>query len=73
MRYDGSRTDSRAFFQQKTRFFPRPAGPKWKFLEKPGGFSASDGGGIVAKTVVPTNEINGRRGASVGARFIAYP
>ena len=44
MRYDGFRTDSRAFFQQKTRFSPRPAGPKWKFLEEPDGFSASDGG-----------------------------
>ena len=29
--------------------------------------------GIVAKTVVPTNEINGRRGVPVDARFIAYP
>lgn len=44
MRYSGSRADSSAFFQQKTRFFPRPAGPKWKFLEESGGFSALDGG-----------------------------
>ena len=77
MSYGGFRTDSSAFFQQKTRFFPRPAGPKWKFLEESGGFSASDGGKadgkIAGETVVPTNVKKGRHGVPVDARSIAYP
>ena len=61
------------FFSTKNAFFPPPRRSEMEVFGRIGRIFGIGREGIVAKTVVPTNEINGRRGVPVDARFIAYP